>query len=1242
MKMQLVSRGATILARPLPLVLPALALMFGSRPTPAQVVVPGLADYPVLDNVGGSWVNLATFPVRPMVFDDSGSLWVVNHHDSTVERFTGALAKATASHGVPWSPVSIGWWRGPGAGGRPELLVVCRGTWAVVSLDPTTGALKRVIQLRPSDPTLPGGLDPRLGRMAEPGDILVDEANDRAFVSCMGADSVVQIDLVQGRVVRVFHEDVDAAFRLKSPLFLSFDHDGVSVLCSPLHSGNNSLATGGLQSSVLVRDFAGLQPPEQGLPDEDLFRIRPYVDVTNPGSVEVVLREMGTILFAHGLHPLTSDFWQLQTEANNKDPQMQTEPKVSGQIVKNRISIVQNNGSTWGTSPQPPLELDPGGLSGSLNTANAIGQPFALAFSPTGDVYVAGLLTDNVLVLDQNGGYRMEFDLPSGSIPRGIVVHPSIPNIVLVYCWGTNQVRVYVVQAAQQTASLRATYLLTHDPTPADVAAGRAVFFDGSHSRQRNDSCASCHVEGGSDFLVWNLSNGPLEEKGPMFTQSLVGLERLAPFHWRGERQLADFQPAFVGLLGATPNNGNPQSEEGEEPSDADFGLFGKYVFSLVNPANPNQNRQRRVDPDIHHPDTTFASSGSPSIPAHDSTLVGNAVDGIGEFEEPDFVNVARHSCGDCHAFPTGTINDINVEQESSRIVRRSSMKPAPFHEIWRKHQSLVKVTINEPTSSSPTNYVDYVAAYLGSGFSHLGTFQDLFRFVSVVTDDDSGTMDDQKANDLTDLLHQWDQGLAPAAHFSYFLEPGNAAGTVTTAELDTYLHGELAKKNCDVAVLGTSMHPTLGTLLVRRWAWSRRLSAYVCEDPAYPNRQLSHFKFGATVNGESNAFVGLPLGMAERFAIDYDMDGMRNRDATEWPTRYDPAQPGFDNGVLPGFTTSGAPVVTWQSTKVARVVFETNEPTRAIVSYSEPKTPAPPPVRSDLLSRQHTLILPGLRPSTDPIDATDVGTYAAEQVVYSYTVVLEDVTGNTTSFGPFTLATEPFIVPATLEVVPTPAVDSVERRNMRSNVVQRICMNQGGSSCDEIAIVGGKWRTRVDVDVAFKRGSWQLGSSGYEPVPAPNRVVVGRVLVKRASGIVETATAAGLTVIPLGGSCILADVVGAKLNGAGNAEPLAGAPKPTGRYLAGIALSASTGRTSLDFEVDPASGTGLASGDRILFNVEAVLELVPTMPTVIDTTTVPGEVHVIYNAPWRGMWSQWSFPDTKEARAVVESAPIP
>ncbi|MDG2142231.1 MAG: hypothetical protein P8N31_01620, partial [Planctomycetota bacterium] len=122
--------------------------------------VESLGAYNSLDAVEGSFVNLATFPVRPMVYmEDNRELWAVNHHDSTVEIFVGASSEPVRKYGVPWGPVSIAHWSGPdagtGAGGNEgtaddELLVVCRGTWGVVRMRRDTGEIIQVHQLGPN------------------------------------------------------------------------------------------------------------------------------------------------------------------------------------------------------------------------------------------------------------------------------------------------------------------------------------------------------------------------------------------------------------------------------------------------------------------------------------------------------------------------------------------------------------------------------------------------------------------------------------------------------------------------------------------------------------------------------------------------------------------------------------------------------------------------------------------------------------------------------------------------------------------------------------------------------------------------------------------------------------------------------------------------------------------------------------------------------------------------------------
>jgi YVTN family beta-propeller protein len=80
-----------------------------------------------------------------------------------------------------------------------------------------------------------------------------------------------------------------------------------------------------------------------------------------------------------------------------------------------------------------------------------------------------------------------------------------------------------------------ATLKLADDVLPADVVAGRKLFFSATDSRMNNPSigiaCGGCHLEGRDDAHVWNFPEGPRQ------TPSLAGrmLSKTAPFHWNGE-----------------------------------------------------------------------------------------------------------------------------------------------------------------------------------------------------------------------------------------------------------------------------------------------------------------------------------------------------------------------------------------------------------------------------------------------------------------------------------------------------------------------------------------------------------------------------------------------------------------------------------------------------------------------------------------------------------------------------------
>lgn len=883
---------------------------------PLQSESASRAPFRVLDNVEAPWVNLGVVPVRPMLFTPVG-LYALNTHASTVVRFLGTTAVQTFP--VPWGPVAIA---ARHSGGDDELLVVCGGSHVMVRLDRASGVTLSTLDL----PT-------------EPADILVDAARDRAFIACSGADSVVEVDLATNQIVHTFD------IRGKHPVFLSFDAQK-RVLVAPQCSGNNSAAISHrplpFQAEAPgIIDFATHPNVVVGLPDEDLFRIDPIAQ-----TIEPVAKATGSVLFAHGVNPATGQLWQLNTEANNKDPNRQSEPSVRGFIVDNRLTIVDLPGTGAPLATSHTIvnldDVDPVTADVQYDPAHSVGQPIGLAFAGNGRAAICGLLTDNVLILNPSGQRLAEIDLAPGSIPRAVAFDPT-GFYVFVYCWGRNRIEAYRLSTpVMQIASLN----LGYDPAPPVVKSGRALYYSARFSLNNNASCNSCHVEGRTDMLLWNLSDPARDNKGPMLTQTLASIQRNGPMHWRGERkELSDFNPAFDKLLGGAMLNTAPGGE---------FDQFQAFVFSIQSPANPLEDPTRMV-----------ADQGGLAPPAGFAVARGSALRGQVAFYEGQ--QIAGRSCNDCHMLPTGSSGDIVATGKLDARPKRTHWKVPSFLEMWRKEQPLVPVTfLHDGTKPYPLT---------GGALTHAGRMNSLFDFI----DDNVGMMPDQETADLLAFISQVDQGIAPAVHRCVHLSQATLAGAGEL--LTTYLLPQVRARNIDIAVYGRA---DLGQGVVpMRWAWNREHDTFDAEDSNYASQPLAFFLNQASSGAANVVFVGLPVGMGRPFGIDFDADELANRDefgaGTQLYVRdsdgdlfsdgYEVAHNSDPAGAQNLPVDTLAPTVIsvrllWVSATVAAVVFETDEPTACQVEYATAGGPTRV-VREASFQRSRRVLLTDLVPGS-------------------------------------------------------------------------------------------------------------------------------------------------------------------------------------------------------------------------------------------------------------------------------------
>ncbi|MFN0244149.1 MAG: cytochrome c peroxidase [Planctomycetota bacterium] len=884
------------------------------------------ASFRELDNVEGSWINLNVVPVRPLLAVGD-ALYAVNAHAGSVVRFNAGTSTPVQTIPVPWGPTALG-----RRTSSDELLVVCGGSHVLVRIDLASGITKSVLDL-PS----------------EPRDLLVDNATDKAFVSCAGADSVVQIDLATNQIEHTY------TVRGKNPVFLSFDAQR-RVLVAPQLSGNNSGAisqspTVLSASGAGVVDFAASPQVVTGLPDEDLFRIDPVARTIDP-----VAKATGSVLFAHGLNPATGKFWQLNTDAINKDPARQTEASVRGDFVRNRVTI-----TTLPATPGTPatqhafVDLDDTDVNApgvQFDVERTIGQPCAIVFGASGLAAVAGLLTDEVAILDLNGRVLRYIDLPQGTIPRGLQLD-VLERFLYVYGWGTNKIEIYRLLTDLVHVG---TLDIGFDPTPQKVKEGRELFYSARFSMHNNSSCASCHIEGRTDMLLWNLSDPLRDDKGPMITQTLAGIGRTGPLHWRGEKaRLVDFNPAFDKLLGGAQLDATPGGQ---------FEKFEAFVMSIQNAANP-----------LQHPERVVADHGGLKPPAGFGVAAGSALRGQTAFFEGHQDGGA--ACNRCHALPTGTSGDITATSNLDPLPKRTHLKVPHFLEMWRKEQPIVPVTfLHSGTKPYPL---------LGAGLTHAGRSNSLFDFI----DEIFRFVPDQEKADLLAFVSQIDQGLAPGVHRALLV----ARTTLPAAgeRLQNYFVGQARERNIDLVVYGRADFGQ-GTVPMR-WSWNRATGLFTPETALRAEVPVEFFVGQASsATGGPFVVVGVPVGMGRTFGIDSDGDDLFNADELRLgtdPFTVDFDGDGFSDGYevahaslptdatsLPSDTT--APSVSnlrvqWVSARVASLAWETNEPTSFRIEAAVPGEPAHL-VQGGDLERVRRVLVTGLTPSSGAQDSRIYG----------------------------------------------------------------------------------------------------------------------------------------------------------------------------------------------------------------------------------------------------------------------------
>ncbi|MCK6446463.1 MAG: hypothetical protein L6Q99_08745 [Planctomycetes bacterium] len=754
---------------------------------------------------------------------------------------------------------------------------------------------------------------------AEPHGIVFTPSGDRAYVACSGAR---RVDVVATATKQLANGIV---LPVREPRALVWTHGAAWV--APLVSGNRSAPLGAGTSSGAVQDVVAVERPEDfgfpPLPDLDLLPIPTQPDPTQDvWAKSATVTGLGSVLLNAHVRPGSSEVWVVNTDALNFQSKGER-AFLGGQVVSNRVTVVDV------ASGGPPQVID---LDALAPPGIRCAQPTGLAFDPVRPrVYVCGYGSDLVAVLDLSSGsptWAGAITLSAKQVypkfvgPRTCVVDASGASLY-VLGKGDNSLARVALGALPSTPSFTfaapAPVTLGYEPLSGEERQGRNHFVNARNSKSQTSSCASCHVDGRSDGLAWDLSlfldpegtpkaatHVAIDDKGPLVTQSMQRLAEAGPYHWRGEKErLVDFNASFVDLLerevGGVPKNLGP-----------DFRYLEHYVERLAYHANPHQAFDRSLSPTEARGAALFLT-------------------------KPVFQGVA---CVACHGLPLGSSGEITKSHVPGKFEHAKVPPLRGLSEKFAPPQAIGGAFGKRTT--------------LGAGLSHGGAYGSL-RDLLLGPDPDDPTrqafeLTRDEADAIAAFLFVFDTGLAPATAEQFTVDAHTAATTGPARVARLLEQARLGA--CDALV---RLEPSFFSGFQPRSAYYDAANDEFLWPRAIATPTTAQALLSLAASGSPVTFLGVPRLMGRPMAIDRDLDRLLDQDELAHgtdPEELDTDDDGYPDGYevqwgldpLAKSTSSpdvvapklvGTPRVRWSTVDALVIEFETDEVARVQLAYN-------------------------------------------------------------------------------------------------------------------------------------------------------------------------------------------------------------------------------------------------------------------------------------------------------------------
>ena len=879
-----------------------------------------------------AFVNFETPHVHPMDLTPNGALLLaVNTPDNRLEVFdtSGGGLVAVASIPVGLDPVSVR------ARSNTEAWVVNLISDSVSVVDLPSGRVRAT--LKTAD---------------EPADVAFAGAPLRAFVSCAAAN-VVQVFDPANLAAAPSSVAIDA----ENPRALAVSAAGDKVYAAIFDSGNGSTILGGGASAGtlgfppnVVNDpagpYGGVNPPPNAgaafnppqnpanppapkvglivkknvlgqwmddnngnwtalvsgpqadksgrpigwdLPDRDVA----VIDAATLGVT--YLNRFMNVDMAIAVHP-DGRVTVVGTDGTNE---VRFEPVVQGTFT--RVELALKNP----TSPVAAAVVD---LNPHLNYGvptvaqglrdQSLGDPRGIVWNAAGTRgYVSGMGSNNVVVIDGSGARAgLAPTIEVGEGPTGVALHEASGRLFVLDKFES---AISVVSTGAEIETARVPFF---DPSLPAIKAGRKHLYDThKNSGLGQVACASCHVDGHTDRLSWDLGNpagtmksttgqnkgagvpglnGGFEDwhpmKGPMLTQTLRDIVGKEPLHWRGDRAgLEEFNGAFIGLQGDDTNLSPTEMQE-----------YENFLATIHVGPNPFRNFDNTLPTSLplpgHFTTGRFGPAGQP-LPN------GNAVTGLARYRPPNLLDAGAIACSTCHTLPTGIGTDFTAS--GFTLVPIAAGPNGEHHSLLVSQDGSTNVTMKVPQLRTAYRRTGFNATKLsnssGFGFLHDGSVDSLERFISEPI---FNVTSDQDVANLTAFVLSISGSELPGGSTSLLsLEPPGppskdahaAVGQQTTlVSLGSPAPGQLTLITSMTTLANANK---VGLVAKGREAGLARGFRYNGGGTWQSDRAAESLTTAAlqalAAAGSELTFTVVPFGSQTRIGIDRDLDGVFDRD---------------------------------------------------------------------------------------------------------------------------------------------------------------------------------------------------------------------------------------------------------------------------------------------------------------------------------------------------------------------------